>query len=468
MGLFTRSKVPSAPKQAPSTAQARSESDSSEPLALLGDSTLETRAQAIAGEILTAARSSSSGLLSAAFWSDKLMAWSMKDPAFKVQLFHFVDCFPALKSPEAIYDHLVDFMGQPGLSLPPGLDMGLKAGGLAKGIVARTMASQIESMAGKFIAGRDAKSALPDLERVWNAGSAFSVDLLGEACVSDEEATAYRAKYLDLISNLPAAVGRWKPNARLEGDHLGPIPRTNVSIKISSLYARTDPIDTEGSLRGLLDALEPILAKAHTNGVLVNFDMEHHSLKDLTLELFMRCCDRFPFTAGIAMQAYLRSGDADAQQIIDWSRKSGRTISVRLVKGAYWDSETILSEQAGWVSPVWARKRDTDACFERMAAKFVEATPRQSGQGGVKLAIGTHNARSIGAVMALVERAKLPHNALEVQMLYGMGDQIKAAVVARGMRLREYMPVGEMIPGMAYLVRRLLENKRIVAQVGLR
>ncbi len=458
MRLFTRSKAPPTPKHPQPAAQTRPESESSEPAALLGDSALESRAQTIAAEILTAARSSSSGLLSAAFWSDKLMAWSMKDPAFKVQLFHFVDCFPALKTPEAIYDHLVDFMGQPGLSLPPGLDIGLKAGGLAKGIVARTMASQIESMAGKFIAGRDAKSALPDLERVWNAGSAFSVDLLGEACVSDEEATAYRAKYLDLISNLPATVARWKANARLESDHLGSIPRTNVSIKISSLYARTDPIDTEGSLRGLIDALEPILTTAHANGVLVNFDMEQNSLKDLTLELFMRCCDRFPFTAGLAMQAYLRSGDADAQRIIDWSRKSGRTVTVRLVKGAYWDSETILSEQAGWVSPVWARKRDTDACFERMAAKFVDATPRQQGQGGVKLAIGTHNARSIGAVLALVERAKLPENALEVQMLHGMGDQLKAAVVARGTRLREYMPVGEMIPGMAYLVRRLLEN----------
>jgi len=108
--------------------------------------------------------------------------------------------------------------------------------------------------------------------------------------------------------------------------------------------------------------------------------------------------------------------------------------------------------------PVWSRKVDTDASFERMARAFVASTPASKGEGGVKLALGSHNARSIAATLAALEKRGLPNSALELQMLYGMGDQLKAAAIEMGLRLREYAPIGELIPGMAYLVRRLLEN----------
>ncbi len=458
MGLFTRSKSTKSKAKSDHSKPSVAVIAGGPPTPLCADARIEKRATELALEILDSARKDRAGVMSAAFWSDKLMAWSMKDPDFKVQLFHFVDCFPALRTSDAIYDHLVDFMSKPGLSLPPGLDLGLRAGGLAKGLVAKTMAGQIESMASKFIAGTDAKSALPTLKKLWNDGLAFSVDLLGEACLSDEEAIHYRAKYTDLIANLPLDVATWTANPRLESDHLGPIPRTNVSIKISSLFARTDPIDTKGSLEGLIDALTPILKAAHKQGVFVNFDMEQHALKDLTLDLFMRCCELVPFEAGLAMQAYLRSGESDAQRIIDWSKRTGRVVTVRLVKGAYWDSQTIQAEQFGWPSPVWSQKRDTDASFERMASRLIASTPHRIGVGGVKLALGSHNARSIGAALALVEQSGLPPSAVELQMLHGMGDALKSASIARGLRVREYLPIGEMIPGMAYLVRRLLEN----------
>jgi len=444
--------APSSSQRAPAAAPAIV----SEPLP--ADPALESRIAAIGGELLDAARRNKQGMLSSAFWSDKLMDWSMKDEAFKVQLFRFVDCFPMLKTPEEVHDHLTDYLSQPGVTPPPGFDLGLRMGGLAKGLMARTMSSQITGMAEKFIAGTDAKSALPKLKSLWKEGLAFSVDLLGEACVSDEEALHYRAKYLDLIENLPRDVAAWPANARLESDHLGPIPRCNVSIKISSLHARTDPIDTEGSIRGLMEGLRPVLKAAKERGVLINFDMEQFALKDLTLELFMRCCDEIDFEAGLAMQAYLRSGEEDAQRIIDWARKSGRVVTVRLVKGAYWDYETINAEQQGWPVPVWGRKSDTDACFERMTRRFIEQMPRTRGEGGVKLALGSHNARSIAFALATLEKNGLPPKALELQMLHGMADQLKAAATERDLRVREYVPIGEMIPGMAYLVRRLLEN----------
>ena len=422
------------------------------------DPSLEALIHAKGLDLLNRALNNTKGMLSAAFWSDKLMEWSMKDEAFKVQLFRFVDAFPMLRTPDAVHEHLVDYLTQPGVKPPPGLDLGLKAGGLAKGLMTKTVSNQITGMASKFIAGTDAASALPKLRKMWDEGLAFSVDLLGEACVSDEEAAAYQQKYLDLINNLPSQVANWPANARLESDHLGAIPRVNVSIKISSLHARTDPIDTESSIRGLMKGLRPILQAAHERGVLINFDMEQFSLKDLTIELFKRCCEAVDFEAGLAMQAYLRSAPDDARSVVEWAKRTGRVVTVRLVKGAYWDYETIHAEQQGWPCPVWSKKALTDACFERMQRIFLESTPKRAGEGGVKLALGSHNARSIAAALATAERLGLPPSAVELQMLHGMADQLKGAAAELGLRVREYVPVGEMIPGMAYLVRRLLEN----------
>src|SRR5690606_41560277 len=118
------------------------------------------------------------------------------------------------------------------------------------------------------------------LRRLWKEGIAFSVDLLGEPCLSDVEADTYKARYLDLIENLPKEVAAWEPNERLESDHLGAIPRVNVSIKVSSLSARRDLIDTEGSIRDMMKRIGPILQAAGERGVFINFDMEHHDLKD--------------------------------------------------------------------------------------------------------------------------------------------------------------------------------------------
>ncbi len=162
------------------------------------------------------------------------------------------------------------------MTLPPGMELGLKAGGLAKGLFAKTVAGRITAMARNFIAGVDAADALPTLEKLWKDGIAFSVDLLGEACVSHAEARAYQDRYLDLVEKLPATVAKWPANPQLETDHIGPVPRTNVSIKISSLSARTDAIDFKGSLLALTEALKPILEAAARNGVLVNFDMEQY------------------------------------------------------------------------------------------------------------------------------------------------------------------------------------------------
>ncbi len=424
------------------------------------DRSAHGRVRQIGEELLTIARQhpDAKGL------KDKLADWAMRDDAFKVQLFRFVDTFPMLPDAESVHRHLTEYLGEPpapGMSkpeLPAGMGVGLKAGGLMKGTMSRTLAGQITAMGRRYIAGTDAASAVPLLRERWQQGIGFSVDLLGEACLSEREAEDYRARYHDLITNLAEEVAQWKPNAQLESDHLGPVPRANVSIKVSSLVAKFEPLDFQESLDRCYDAIAPLLETAGRLGVLINFDVEQSALKELNLALFMRCCEAIGFDAGLAMQAYLKSGEDDAQRIIDWSRRVGRQVTVRLVKGAYWDYEVIHAQEQGWPCPVWTTKRESDACFERMAQRFVQATPRTASGGGVKLALGSHNLRSIASVLAELEKNGLPKSAVELQMLYGMGNGPKHAALGTGLRLREYVPVGEMIPGMAYLVRRLLEN----------
>lgn len=395
---------------------------------------------------------------------DKLADWAMQDEAFKVQLFRFVDTFPSLPDGDSVHRHISEYLSEPpapGMArpvMPPGMGLGLMAGGLMKGAMSKTLAGQITAMAKRYIAGTDAASAIPLLRERWRQGVAFSVDLLGEACLSENEAADYRRRYLDLINNLAEEVQGWSANETLERDHLGPVPRGNVSIKLSCMTAKFDPLDFEGSLERCYDSLRPLLEAAGKQNVLINFDVEQSAVKELNLALFKRCCERIDFPAGLAMQAYLRSGDDDAQRVIDWANQLGREVTVRLVKGAYWDYEVIHAQEQGWPCPVWTDKRDSDACFERMANRFIEQTPKRPGQGGVKLALGSHNLRSITAAMVALKDNDLPMNALELQMLYGMGNGPKHAAIQQGMRLREYVPVGEMIPGMAYLVRRLLEN----------
>jgi RHH-type proline utilization regulon transcriptional repressor/proline dehydrogenase/delta 1-pyrroline-5-carboxylate dehydrogenase len=424
-----------------------------------GESAVERRTQEIGLRLMSRWRSHQRGIGSLRRGlSDKLMDWAMSDPQFKIQLFRFVDVFPTLRNPAQIHSVLLEYLRQPGVVMPSGLEWGLKASGAMKGVLARTISANIQHMAETFIAGRNATDALPQLRRNWQHNVAFSIDLLGEACLSEREADAYRQRYLQLLRGLSDEVARWPANRRLEADHLGPIPRANVSIKISSLSSHLKVEDFAGSLERLYASLEPILLEAAKRNVLINFDMEQFEWKDLTIGLFQRCCERIDFPAGLALQAYLRSGPSDAEQLSEWARGLGRPVTVRLIKGAYWDYEVIHAQTMGWPIPVWTYKSDTDACFERMTQQLLDARPAGPDGGGIRLALGSHNVRSIAHALACVETAGLPASALEFQLLEGMAQSLRQTLVEEGYRVRAYVPLGELIPGMAYLVRRLLEN----------
>lgn len=420
---------------------------------------LDTQVVEIGKEIFDRMKGQTPSVFNKDWWSGKIMEFSMKDEAFKIEMFRFVDVFPTLRTHVEVAEHLQEYFCRPDTNFPAAFQWGLNKV-KPDSMVARMAAGQIEKqmtgMAQKFIAGTTAADAVDALKKIWKADLAFTLDLLGESTVSEVEAADYAKRYDEILDTLVQKTASFPTKPKLENASWGVVPRVNVSIKVSSLYSQTDAIDPEGSIRALKDRLRPLFRKAKQNGAFVNLDMEHYAFKDLTIALFKSLLDEPEFAgfehAGIAIQAYLRDAEADVTSLAEWAKARQTPVTIRLIKGAYWDYETIHSDQEAWRNPVWSKKWETDACFERCTAILLQNHPH------VRLAVGSHNVRSIAYAVALADNLKIPRNALEFQMLYGMAEPMKLAMTQMGFRVREYVPIGEMIPGMAYLVRRLLEN----------
>ena len=378
------------------------------------------------------------------WWAGRMMERVMRDPALKVPLFRFVDVLPALSDSRRIAGHAREYFAADTSPLPRFVNTLLSASGSGEGpaaaLTARLVKRGVTRFSKTFIAGETPQSSLKALRRLWREGKTFTVDILGEAVVSEAEAETYRDLYLQLAGTL----SREMPG------------RVHLSVKISSLYSRIGPVNHEDSVREVRRKLLPILAKVREAGGFVNLDMEMYSLKEITLDVFMEILDTPEFHgwdhAGIALQAYLKCTERDLRRLIGWAKERNRRITIRLVKGAYWEYETIVARQKGWEIPVFPRKTHTDANFERCVELAL------ANHEHVTLAVGSHNVRSIAKALAAAEMLDVPRDRYEFQMLYGMGEPIKRALRKMGFTIREYVPVGELLPGMAYLVRRLLEN----------
>lgn len=419
----------------------------------------ESDIQAIGAEIFQRMKGQTPSVFQKDWWSGKMMDFSMKDESFKVEMFRFVDVFPTLKDPVQIAEHLQEYFCRPEQDFPATFQWGL---GRVKpeGRIAKMAAGQIEKqiigMASKFIAGKTAAEAMKDLKKMWADDLAFTLDLLGEATVSEEEALAYYARYEEILDTLIEETKAFKQNKLLERSPYGVVPRVNVSIKISSLYSQLDPLDFEGSINAVIKRMKPLFLKAKAADAFINLDMEQYAYKDLSFAIFKRLMSEpelatYPH-AGIVIQAYLRDAEEDTRALCKWAKERGAPVTVRLVKGAYWDYETIKSEQEGWPIPVFTKKWETDASYERCAEILLD------NHNVIRTAIGSHNVRSIAHAMAYAKSNGVEKTGLEFQMLYGMAEPMKGALRDMGYRVRDYVPIGEMIPGMAYLVRRLLEN----------
>ncbi|MCC5660413.1 L-glutamate gamma-semialdehyde dehydrogenase [Nostoc sp. XA010] len=425
-------------------------------------STYEAKTQEIAKRLLAATqenRSFFSSLRDQMRWDDKLLAWAMSNPGLRVQLFRFIDTLPALHSKSEIASHLQEYLGDESVELPAALKGMLNFANpdsMPGQVAATTVGTAVETLAHKYISGENIKQVIKTVERLRKEKMAFTIDLLGEAVITEAEAQSYLERYLELMQQLVEASKNWAAIPAIDEADGEAIPKVQVSVKLTAFYSQFDPLDAKGSEERVSDRIRILLRRAKELGASVHFDMEQYAYKDITLSILKKLLLEEEFRqrtdVGITVQAYLRDSEQDTKEIISWLKERGYPLTIRLVKGAYWDQETIKAAQKHWPQPVYNDKAATDANFETITQLLLE------NHQYVYSAIGSHNVRSHSRAIAIAESLNVPRRRFELQVLYGMGDKVAKALVDKGYRVRVYCPYGELLPGMAYLIRRLLEN----------
>jgi RHH-type proline utilization regulon transcriptional repressor/proline dehydrogenase/delta 1-pyrroline-5-carboxylate dehydrogenase len=403
-------------------------------------------------------RKESSSLLNVEYYTNKILQTSMKNEAVKVAFFRFVDVLPALHSPAEIIEHVKQYFTPVAEHIPDLLQQGLKLSpnSLAAPVVAHAIKKQVQFVAGRFILGDTPQSSLKALRKIRKQKMCFTVDLLGEATLSEAESQIYLDRYLELISILGKEIPTWPESKPLIKNHIGEDTPLNISVKLSALYSQASSLNYKNSIEILSERLTKIALLAKSLGAFVYVDMEDSSLTSITIETFKKVFSsselkNYP-RCGIVLQAYLRRTEDDILEFLKWVQKRGTAIGVRLVKGAYWDTETILAKQKDWPICVWQKKEHSDYNYEKLSELLLKNYQL------ISPAFASHNIRSLCYAIKAAEALDVPTTRFEIQTLYGMGNPVKKAFVERGYLLREYAPVGELIPGMGYLVRRLLEN----------
>jgi RHH-type transcriptional regulator, proline utilization regulon repressor / proline dehydrogenase / delta 1-pyrroline-5-carboxylate dehydrogenase len=415
--------------------------------------TTEQAVQSLARSLYQKAAEHKPSLFEAKDLLGRMIDWSLEDESLRVALFRFVDVLPSLESSSEIGRHLEEYFARVDHALGGlvVLAQALRAGTLVAPLVRRN----VINLARRFIAEESSGDLISVLESLRKEPAAFTLDIVGEATVSDLEAEAMQQRYLDLLRRLVAESESWPACAQIDDSPKGKIPRVNLSVKLSALCARFDPMDpnTETTVR---ERLRELLREAGRLGAAITVDMEQYAFKELTLEIFRDVLAEEEFqerpAAALALQAYLRDSENDVRELIRWALRHKRRIGVRLVKGAYWDSEIAWAKQKNWPIPVYLDKAETDASYERLSRLLLE------NHDIIDAAFGSHNLRSLAHAIVSAKKIGLPSDGYEIQMLYGMAEPVRQAIIQYGQRVRVYLPVGELLPGMSYLIRRLMEN----------
>ncbi|RIL04623.1 MAG: hypothetical protein DCC75_12445 [Proteobacteria bacterium] len=392
------------------------------------------------------------------YWIGKIMEWSITQPEFKTNMFRLVDVLPALRSSAAIAGHVREYLAGCAGNIHGLLGWGLSAppNSITGKLTSHFVKRSVIQMANFFIAGRDAREALPTLKRLRRSRLAFTVDLLGEFSTSEREANLYVARYLDALDVLSRGLHETKEGATLMHGHPGEVSAVCVSIKLTALYSQCSPLNYDGTVQALSEKLALIARKAKQLNASIYVDAEDTANNQMIYASFKKVFSSdefrtFPFP-GIVVQAYCKDSPEILDDLIEFTKTRGAPISVRLVKGAYWDQETILAAQNNWPSPLFSDKESSDANFEALSRTLID------NHEFVLPAFGSHNVRSLAHACCYAEHKKIDRSRFELQMLYGMAEPIARAFAKHGNLVRLYVPLGDMIVGMGYLVRRLLEN----------
>jgi RHH-type proline utilization regulon transcriptional repressor/proline dehydrogenase/delta 1-pyrroline-5-carboxylate dehydrogenase len=389
----------------------------------------------------------------------RAMDLAARDGELRAALFRFVDVVPACRSLEDVARHLRGFLDElPEAPTPIAAAIRISDVKAARTALGAAAAAGVKHMAHRFIVGETPASAIRVLRGLWEHGVASSVDLLGEATVTAAEADRYGARCVGALEQIATESAGWPRRPTLEEDGSGPIPRANVSVKVSALTPLLRPDAPELGMRDASERLRPLLRRARELGAHVHIDMESLDSREAVVELVLNVLAEPEFqsgpSAGMVLQAYLRDSPEQLSGILSWANSLTRTppLTIRLVKGAYWDHELVEARQHGWPTPVFEVKADCDRNFEELTRTLLDARPL------VRVAIASHNLRSVSHAIAYTRLTGGDDHELELQVLRGLGDELQDALAARGFRVRTYCPVGDLVAGMAYLVRRLLEN----------
>ena len=314
---------------------------------------------------------------------------------------------------------------------------------LGEPVIRTAVAAAMREMGEQFVLGRTIEEAVRRGRPMSAKGYLYSYDMLGEAARTEADAVRYHRAYADAISALDA--GATSTDTRRN---------PGISVKLSALHPRYEVSQRETMLPVMAKRLLSLAQKAHSARMGLNIDAEEADRLDLSLDVIEAVMahpslgdwDGF----GVVVQAY----GPRASHVIDWlyalAGRLDRQIMVRLVKGAYWDTEIKRAQVMGLDGyPVFTRKPNTDVSYIACARKLLSMTDRIYPQ------FATHNAHTVAAILDMAE----DRTSFEFQRLHGMGEALHEAVrKAEGTRCRVYAPVGKHQDLLAYLVRRLLEN----------
>ena len=323
-------------------------------------------------------------------------------------------------------------------------------------ILGRVTRGMVRLMARRFIAGETIEKAKDSMISLFASGRDVTLDQLGELVVSKKEADSYRDEVLKLIKGLSLHIKKGEQNK-------AGIKKAHISIKVSALCSDFKPWAFRETYADLAPRLTDIFKKAKEHQVFINIDAEHYFHRDtvfhITKRVLLTTAELKDYAdVGLVLQGYLRDAWDHLDEIIALAKERKITLPIRLVKGAYWDAETTEAWALGFEAPEFLNKEETDLNFRQLVFRILEHSP------AVQLCLGSHN--SSDHVFCEVLRKRHFNKALSIehQCLHMTYEGLSTGLVKMDWAVRNYIPIGPLITGMAYLVRRIMENS---SQVGV-
>ncbi len=326
-------------------------------------------------------------------------------------------------------------------------------------LLAVVIKASVRFMAERFIAGSSLNDAKKNLDLLRQSNRCATLDPLGELVVSKKEADEYTQTVLNYIESFASQI---KPGTQNSAG----IYEAHVSIKMTALCHHFVAHDKKFSFNEIYPRLKKILLLAKKHHVYINIDAEHYNVRDAVLDIYLRTLETiYPKTdqvgrlqTGIVVQAYLRDSYEHLNKILTWCKNQNLLMPIRLVKGAYWDAETIEAKAHSYLAPQFLNKIETDLHFKHLVDRILAHSKH------LQLVLASHNVYDHAWAISL-QKYNYPNSlVIEHQFLHKTFEPLSLAMAKQNYCVRDYVPIGDLLVGMAYLVRRIMENS---SQVGI-